>query len=82
MIAMDQVLSLIGVDEEPSDAQNAGRKTRMTLKEFMLSDSQRAQVEQIDWEKDITAQEKWQFVAHYIGKLLLLACYGVLVVGL
>ena len=77
MIAMDQVLSLIGVDEEP-DAQGAGRKTRMTLKEFMLSDSQRAQVEQIDWEKDITKQEKWQFVAHYFCKGLLLLCYAVL----
>lgn len=82
MIAMDQVLSLIGVEEEPNDAQNAGRKTRMTLKEFMLSDSQRAQVEQIDWEKDITSQEKWQFIAHYVCKFLLLICYGALVIGL
>lgn len=39
MIAMDQVLNLIGFDEEPSVAQNSGSKTRMTLKEFMLSDS-------------------------------------------
>jgi hypothetical protein len=52
MIAMDFVLHLLGIEDESTDGED---KTRMTLKEFMLSDSQRAQIEQIDWEKDITS---------------------------
>ena len=57
MITMDYVLWLMGIEEtQEGDAET--KKTRMTLKEFMLSDSQRAQVEQIDWEKDITKQER------------------------
>jgi hypothetical protein len=45
MISMDYVLAILGVDEEVDEkAQGAdpSKKTRMTLKEFMLSDSQRA----------------------------------------
>ena len=45
MISMDYVLAILGVDDEVDEkAQGAdpSKKTRMTLKEFMLSDSQRA----------------------------------------
>lgn len=46
----------------------------MTLKEFMLSDSQRAQAA-IDWGKDFAAGEKCNLVFHYLIKMLLIALY-------
>lgn len=69
-------MQLAGVDEPT--ATETGKKNRMTLKEFMLSDSQRAQVEQIDWEKDITPNEKIQFLVHYLVKFLLIVVYALL----
>jgi len=46
----------------------------MTLKEFMLFDSQRAQAA-VDWGKEIAAIEKWHLILHYLVKMLLIALY-------
>jgi hypothetical protein len=84
MIMMDYVLYVCGQEEDAVEEQQPGtepgKKTRMTLKEFMMSDSQRAQVEQIDWEKDITPQERFQTILHYCVKTAFFISYVLLVI--
>ena len=59
MILMAQIVTLSGLEEETHEITDAKKELkRMTLKEFMMSDSQRSQVDTIDWEKDITSTEK------------------------
>lgn len=73
MVMMDFVVSLCCDDVEQEEGAETGK--RMTLKEFMMSDSQRAQVEYIDWDKDITEGEKLMTACHYGIKIAIVTIY-------
>ena len=74
MIVMSQVVTLFGFEEDEVRNDQKDKLKRMTLKEFMLSDSQRAQAS-IDWGKDFAASEKWNLVFHYLIKMLFITLY-------
>lgn len=74
MIVMSELVTVFGLEEDEVQADSKLKPKRMTLKEFMLSDSQRAQAA-VDWGKDIAASEKWHLVLHYLVKMLFISLY-------